>query len=228
VVASAAALPALREELDSLPSVKKVIVLDDLPLRKGEVFIGELREMGLKFLKDKAAKLEERIASAGEAGPALACKPSDVAVREGSVLLMALPQGRSSEQLAGLCTMMKNGGSVATVPAGEDLSDVIGAVRPHILLTAPDVIRDFKNGVEDSVRAKGPRTQRLFDWAVRHAKDRPHVVRLLDCKLFKPVREKVFGGRMEFIVGGGALPDEDILRWYSAIGLPVVQNRETI
>ena len=65
VVASVGELHKVRRVIDQCKAVKKVIVLDDVPLEKNEIFIGAVREMGLEFLKDHAAELEERIASVG-------------------------------------------------------------------------------------------------------------------------------------------------------------------
>lgn len=46
---------------------------------------------------------------------------------------------------------------------------------------------------------------------------------LADRVIFKPVRE-TFGGRMRFFVGGGALLDIDLQKYFCAIGIPTFQG----
>ena len=47
---------------------------------------------------------------------------------------------------------------------------------------------------------------------------------LFDKLVFSAVRQSAFGGRMKFFVGGGALLDIDLQRYYYAIGVPIYQG----
>ena len=248
-------------------------MLDDVELQEGEIFIGTVRDMGLKFLKDNASKLDERIASIGPddyanisytSGTTADPKgillthrnytanveqgSSVINVHEDAVMLIVLPLDHCFAHVAGFYTMMMYGGSIATVPVGKTqlatLRNIPGAikdVRPHIMLSVPAITRSFKKNIEGAIRAKGPKVEKLFNWAVKlaigynreyynagkpwikHFWKKP-LIKFFDRKLFKTVRDSAFGGRMEFFVGGGALLDIELQRWFCAIGVPVFQG----
>ena len=273
VVASVGELHKVRRVIAQCPAVKNVIVLDDVELQEGEIFIGTVRDMGLKFLKDNASKLDERIASIGPddyanisytSGTTADPKgillthrnytanveqgSSVINVHEDAVMLIVLPLDHCFAHVAGFYTMMMYGGSIATVPVGKTqlatLRNIPGAikdVRPHIMLSVPAITRSFKKNIEGAIRAKGPMVEKLFNWAVKlaigynreyynagkpwikHFWKKP-LIKFFDRKLFKTVRDSAFGGRMEFFVGGGALLDIELQRWFCAIGVPVFQG----
>ncbi|MBP5566130.1 MAG: AMP-binding protein [Bacteroidales bacterium] len=273
VVASVGELHKVRRVIDQCPAVKKVIVLDDIELQPNEIFIGTVREMGLKFLKDHAAELEARIASIGPddyanisytSGTTADPKgillthrnytanveqgSSVIQIHEDAVMLIVLPLDHCFAHVAGFYTMMMYGGSIATVPVGKTqlatLRNIPGAIRdtrPHIMLSVPAISRSFKKNIEGAIRAKGPKVEKLFNWAVKlaigynreyynagkpwikHFWKKP-IIKFFDKKLFKTVRDSAFGGRMEFFVGGGALLDIELQRWFCAIGVPIFQG----
>ena len=273
VVASEVELHKIRRVIGTCPGVRKVIVLDDIPLQEGEMYIGELREMGLKFMKDNAGELERRIASVGPddyanisytSGTTADPKgillthrnytanveqgSSVINVHEGAVMLIILPLDHCFAHVAGFYTMMMYGGSIATVPVGKNqlatLKNIPGAikdVRPHIMLSVPALSRNFKKAIENGIRAKGEKVEKLFNFAVRLAisynreyynAGKPWIsqfwkkplIKFFDKKIFKPAREAAFGDRMMFFVGGGALLDIELQRWFCAIGVPVYQG----
>ncbi|MBO4428017.1 MAG: AMP-binding protein, partial [Bacteroidales bacterium] len=273
VVASEGELHKIRRVIGSCKGVRKVIVLDDIPLEKNEMYIGELREMGLKFMKDHSAELEERIASVGPddyanisytSGTTADPKgillthrnytanveqgASVIGIEEGAVMLIILPLDHCFAHVAGFYTMMMYGGSIATVPVGKTqlatLKNIPGAIkdtRPHIMLSVPALSRNFKKAIEAGIRAKGERVEKLFNFAINLAisynreyynAGKPWIkqfwkkplLNFFDKKIFKPAREAAFGDRMRFFVGGGALLDIELQRWYCAIGIPVFQG----
>ena len=273
VVASEGEIHKIRRVIGKCPAVKKVIVLDDIPLQENEMYVGELRSMGLAFLKDHSDALEERIASIGPddyanisytSGTTADPKgillthrnytanveqgASVIGIDEGAVMLIVLPLDHCFAHVAGFYTMMMYGGSIATVPVGKTqlatLRNIPGAikdVRPHIMLSVPAISRNFKKNIEAAVRARGPKVEKLFDFAVRlaigynreyHNAGKPWIkqfwkkplLHFFDRRLFKPVRDAAFGGRMLFFVGGGALLDIELQRWFCAIGVPVFQG----
>ncbi len=141
--------------------------------------------------------------------------------------------------------MIACGATVATVQIGstpmETLKNIpqnIREVRPHFLLSVPALAKNFRKGIESSIRAKGAFTERLFRLALRTAYAyngdgysrgrgwrcvlRPAVA-LFDLVLFRKVRQ-AFGGSLRFFVGGGALLDAELQRFYYAIGIPMFQG----
>ena len=50
------------------------------------------------------------------------------------------------------------------------------------------------------------------------------LVKLWDTLLFSKLRKQVFGGNLRFFVGGGALLDIELQRYYAALGIPMFQG----
>ena len=272
-VASENELPKIRRIIKECPNVRKVIVLDDIPLQEGEMFVGELRAMGVKFLKEHSGELEARIATIGPddyanisytSGTTADPKgillthrnytanveqgSSVISVPEGSTLLIILPLDHCFAHVAGFYTMMLYGSSIATVPVGKTqlatLRNIPGAIKdtkPYVMLSVPALSRSFKKAIETAVKAKGEKVEKLFNWGVKLAigynreyynAGKPFIkqfwkkpiLSLLDKKMFKTVREAAFGPNMHMFVGGGALLDIELQKWFNAIGVPVFQG----
>ena len=169
---------------------------------------------------------------------------SVISLDEGDVMLIILPLDHCFAHVAGFYTMMYHGGSIATVPVGKNalatLRNVpvaINEVRPMAMLSVPALARNFRKNVESGIKKKGPKVQKLYDFALANAiaynKEyynrgggqfwRRPLVALFDKLIFKQVREN-FGGRMKFFVGGGALLDIELQRYFCAIGIPMFQG----
>ena len=173
---------------------------------------------------------------------------SVISVEEGARMLIILPLDHCFAHVAGFYTMMMYGGSIATVPVGKTqlatLRNVPGAikdVKPNVMLSVPALSRTFKKSIEGAIKAKGPKVEKLFNFAVnlaigynqeyynagkpwwKHFWKKP-LMNFFDRKLFAQIRESAFGGEMKFFVGGGALLDIELQKWYNAIGVPVFQG----
>ena len=173
---------------------------------------------------------------------------SVIGIEEGARMLIILPLDHCFAHVAGFYTMMMYGGSIATVPVGKTqlatLRNVPGAikdVKPNVMLSVPALSRTFKKNIEAGIKAKGPKVEKLFNFAVnlaigynqeyynagkpwyKHFWKKP-IMNFFDKKLFAQIRESAFGGQMRFFVGGGALLDIELQKWYNAIGVPVFQG----
>ncbi|MBO6083440.1 MAG: AMP-binding protein [Bacteroidales bacterium] len=170
---------------------------------------------------------------------------SVISIGENEVMLIILPLDHCFAHVAGMYTMMYYGGSIAFVPIGrnslatlKNVPTAIKETRPHVMLSVPALARNFKKNIETGVKAKGPKVEKLFNFAVKNAiaynkeyynrgglKDcwRKPLMWLFDKLIFKSVREG-FGGRMKFFVGGGALLDIELQRFFCAVGMPMFQG----
>ncbi|HNW59837.1 MAG TPA: AMP-binding protein [bacterium] len=159
--------------------------------------------------------------------------------------LLILPWDHSFAHTAGIYTLMINGASMASVQVGktaiETLKNIpvnIRETRPVFLLSVPSLAQNFRKNIEKGIRQKGARIEALFNKALKTAyaynglgSDRGKgwravykpLVLLYDKILFKKVREN-FGGRLEFFIGGGALLDIELQRFFYAIGIPMFQG----
>ena len=168
-----------------------------------------------------------------------------IGIPQDYVMLIVLPLDHCFAHVAGFYIMMFYGASIATVPAGKggmealrNIPTTLKEVRPHIRLSVPAISKNFKKGIESGIRKKSPFVQKLYHFALRNAIAynrevynrgginfwRKPIMALMDKLVFKSVREAAFGGRMKFFVGGGALLDIDLQRYYCAIGVPIYQG----
>ena len=169
---------------------------------------------------------------------------SVISCEKGDVMLIILPLDHCFAHVAGFYTMMSYGGSIATVPVGKtaiatlkNIPIAIKEVRPMLMLSVPALARNFRKSIETSIKAKGKTVERLYEFALNNAikynKEywnrggwqawRWPLVKLFDKIIFKAVREG-FGGRMKFFVGGGALLDIELQRYFCAVGMPMFQG----
>ncbi|MDR1153090.1 MAG: AMP-binding protein [Bacteroidales bacterium] len=159
--------------------------------------------------------------------------------------LIILPLDHCFAHVAGFYSFMAYGASVATVKAGrtpmETLKNIPGNIReikPDILLSVPSLAKSFRKNIESGIRARGNFTWKLFNHALNMAFSynreglnrggmaqfwkRP-LLALYDKILFSKVRD-VFGGELKFFIGGGALLDIQMQRFYYALGIPMFQG----
>lgn len=160
-------------------------------------------------------------------------------------MLILLPLDHCFAHVVGMYAMMHEGASLATVPQGrsqiEALRNIpksIQAVKPHIMLSVPSLAKSFKKNIETNVAKSGKTTQKLFNFAlnlsIKYNKEgwnkgkglwilaKP-LISLFDKLVFSKVRMGL-GGRMQFFIGGGALLDIDLQKFYYAIGIPMFQG----
>ncbi len=166
-------------------------------------------------------------------------------VTEDFVTLLILPWDHSFAHTVGLYTLIRQGASMAVVELGktpmETLRNIpknIKEIKPTFLLSVPALSKNFRKNIEAGIRAKGKVTEKLFQQAMKVAytyngigwdkgkgwrKVLKPLVQLYDKILFSKIREG-FGGRLRFFIGGGALLDIDLQRFFYAIGIPVYQG----
>ncbi|MBQ5647684.1 MAG: AMP-binding protein [Alistipes sp.] len=159
--------------------------------------------------------------------------------------LIILPLDHCFAHVCGFYIIIACGASVATVQVGktplETLRNVPGNIRevkPYYLLSVPALAKNFRKNIEASIHAKGATTEKLFRFALKTAYEynqdgytkgkgwrcllKP-LVALFDKILFSKVR-MAFGGELRFFVGGGALLDAELQRFFYAIGIPMYQG----
>ncbi|MDR2139227.1 MAG: AMP-binding protein [Tannerella sp.] len=173
---------------------------------------------------------------------ALRCVDIDASWRT----LVILPLDHCFAHVVGFFIFMYKGASVATVQAGrsgmEMLKNIpinIREIKPHLILSVPALARNFRKNIEQGIHARGKITESLFRVALRtgdlyngegsHQEGRgwrillKPLVMLFDRILFSKIRRN-FGGALKFFIGGGALLDRELQKFYYAIGMPMFQG----
>ena len=160
--------------------------------------------------------------------------------------LIILPLDHCFAHVVGFYIFMSKGAQVATVQVGktsrETLRNIpinIKEVKPSLILSVPALAKTFRKNIEAGIKKKGKRIEKLFQLGLRlkywyngdsdeqigsdlkiFAKP---IVFLFDLFLFSKIKAN-FGGKLRFFVGGGALLDAELQRFYYAIGLPMYQG----
>ncbi len=159
--------------------------------------------------------------------------------------LLILPWDHCFAHTAGIYTLMKNGASMSSVQIGktglETLKNIpvnIKETRPAFLLSVPALAKNFRKNIEKGIKDKGPAIEKLFKRALEIAYAFNGIgwnrgenatfaakvqYKLFDFLIFRKIRQS-FGGRLEFFVGGGALLDIELQRFFYAIGVPMFQG----
>ena len=160
--------------------------------------------------------------------------------------LVILPLDHCFAHVVGFYIFMSKGASVATVQVGrtgmETLKNIpinIKEIKPYLILSVPALAKNFKKSIEQGIKSQGKTVTRLFEYALETAyiyngdggddKGRgwrfvlKPLVSLFDKIIFSKIRQN-FGGELRFFIGGGALLDKDLQKFYYAIGLPMYQG----
>lgn len=159
--------------------------------------------------------------------------------------LIILPLDHCFAHVAGLYSFMAMGASIGTVQVGktsiETLKNIptnIKEFKPNLLLSVPALAKTFKKSIESNIKAKGKTVEMLFNFAMkisyRYNKEgynkgagltflyKP-LIWLFRKILIDKVREG-FGGELDFFIGGGALLDIELQRFFYAVGMPMMQG----
>lgn len=159
--------------------------------------------------------------------------------------LAILPWDHAFAHTCCLYAFMYKGASIASVEVGktplETLKNIpqnIKEIQPTLLMSVPAFSKKFRQNIEGQIRKKGEKLYRLFEFALRISYiyngsgfDRGKgwrfilkpLLALFDKILFSKIREG-FGGKLQFFIGGGALLDVELQRFFYAIGMPVCQG----
>ena len=272
VITSKFQLPKIRAVLPECPMVEKVIIFDQVDdMRENEIYIGDIIEMGDKFLAEHEDLFIQRYQSVGPDDYANISYTSGTTADPKGILLthrnytanveqahsvigvgpedrmlIILPLDHCFAHVAGFYTMMSYGASLGMVPSGKsgkealrNISPSIQELKPSVMLSVPTLAKSFKKNIETTIAKKGKTIEKLYNFALRNAiaynKEgynkgtefvdifRKPLMLLFDKLIFKAVRQGL-GGNMKFFVGGGALLDIDLQRYYYAIGIPMYQG----
>jgi long-chain acyl-CoA synthetase len=159
--------------------------------------------------------------------------------------LLILPWDHAFAHTCGIYTLMSCGASMASIQAGDTPMETLKNIpvnikenRPYLLMSVPALAKNFKKNIEKGIRDKGKTAEKLFNFALsvsyiynsngwNRGKGlkiflKPMLM-LFDKILFRKVRE-AFGGNLEYFIGGGALLDIDLQKFFYAIGIPMYQG----
>lgn len=156
-----------------------------------------------------------------------------------------LPWDHAFAHTCCLYSFMFFGAGVAAGQIGEtpietlkNIPKNIKEIKPHIMMSVPALAKSFRKNIESGIKAKGKSAERLFNFALSVSYkyqglgwDRGKglrsllkpLVKLFDKILYAKIRDGL-GGNLKFFIGGGALLDIELQKFYYAIGIPMLQG----
>ena len=160
--------------------------------------------------------------------------------------LLILPLDHCFAHVAGIYSFMASGASIGTVQLGKSAFDTlknipvnIKELQPNLLMSVPALAKNFKKNIETNIKAKGGVAEKLFNHAMKisykYNKEgwnkgsgltfiyKP-LLWVYDKILFKKIRKEGFGGKLDFFIGGGALLDIELQKFFYALGIPMLQG----
>jgi len=167
-------------------------------------------------------------------------------VPEWYTTLLTLPWDHAFAHTCGIYTILSAGASIASVQLGKNYIETLKnfktnilEIKPVFFLSAPAHSKNFKKNIEAGIREKGKFIEKLFNHALKISYSynklgynkgkglqvlKKPLLALYDKIMFKKIREDGFGGQLRFFVGGAALLDLDLQKFFYAIGIPVFQG----
>ncbi|WP_163324007.1 AMP-dependent synthetase/ligase [Draconibacterium mangrovi] len=161
------------------------------------------------------------------------------------ITLAILPWDHAFAHTTCLYVFMYKGASIASVEIGnspmETLRNIpknIQEIKPTLMMSVPAYSKTFRKNIEAGIRKKGEFLYKVFQFALKvayahngYGNNRGKGWRfflkplywLFDEILFAKVRDG-FGGNLKFFIGGGALLDVELQRFFYAVGLPICQG----
>ena len=137
-----------------------------------------------------------------------------------SRLMSILPLSHMYEQMGGLFLVLRSGASVTYLTSRQPtvLSRTMRERKITVLLLVPQGLELLMSGIEREVARQGKAA--LWAKLLRIAEKTPFGLRRL---LFRRVH-KQFGGKLDFVVSGGAALDPDLGRKWELLGVKIIQG----
>ena len=170
---------------------------------------------------------------------------SYIDIPENYKTLVILPWDHAFAHTASLYAFMYKGASIASVKAGATPMETLKnftinmfEIRPHILMSVPALAKNFRKNIEKGIQSKGEFTYKLFKvglsiayWYNGDGENRGKGLRILAKPLYSFFKTLIFnkikanfGDNLQYFIGGAALLDIELQRFFSAIGMPMYQG----
>jgi long-chain acyl-CoA synthetase len=159
--------------------------------------------------------------------------------------LLILPWDHSFGHTCGIFAFMGRGASIASVRTGRtqietlrNLPICLKEIKPNLLMSVPAIAKNFRKNIEKGIKEKGRMTELLFNHAIKISysynkegwnkgkglqKLKKPLLDLYDKIIFSKIRE-AYGGELDYFIGGGALLDIELQRFFYALGIPMYQG----
>jgi long-chain acyl-CoA synthetase len=249
VAANDVVLAKAKGMLDSVPSLKHIVLIDGTTNGDGRVVTyASLLASGNKAdpIKPVPADTAALIYTSGTTG-----NPKGVILTHANIAynvsavhelipvgqadrsLSFLPWAHSFGQTGELHLFFSIGASMAICEAVDKILDNLAEVKPTVLLSVPRIFNRIYTTVQTQIAAKPKAVQELVKAALKvTAKERTGtrlklhelaLLELVDKVVFEKVRAR-FGGRLKYAVSGGAALSREVAEFIDSLGITVYEG----
>ncbi|MCQ2215748.1 MAG: AMP-binding protein [Bacteroidales bacterium] len=156
-----------------------------------------------------------------------------------------LPWDHSFAHTTNLYCFIYFGASVASQEIGKSPMETLRnipknmkEVRPTLMMSVPALSKSFRKNIEAGIKAKGNFVWNMFEFfrKVAYIYNAEYFnaghglrwllwpIKKLGDKIIMSKISETFGGRLKYFIGGGALLDVELQRFFAAVGIPVMQG----
>ncbi len=160
-----------------------------------------------------------------------------IRVTEADRTLSFLPLSHSFERTAGHFALLMAGGEIAYATSPEKVATEVREIKPTLLLGVPRFYEKVRNRILGTLERAPKYRRALFEFALRVSDEwsaakeageplplRLRVRRELADRLVFSLLRRRMGGRVRFFVSGGAPLDAEIVRFFTRVGLPLLEG----
>ena len=158
-------------------------------------------------------------------------------VGPGDVHLSFLPLSHVLERTIGQVLMIMAGATIAYATSIIRVADNILEVRPTVMIAVPRFFEKLHTKVLDALREAPPVRRKIFHWGLGVGRRRNGLMmkgltpgpvlelkyRLADLLVFSKLKTKL-GGRLRFFVSGGAPLAPEIIEFFLAAGIQIMEG----
>ena len=159
--------------------------------------------------------------------------------------LLILPWDHSFGHTCGIFAFMGKGASIASVKTGKtpmetlrNLPTCLKEIKPNMLMSVPAIAKNFRKNIEKGIKEKGTIVEIMFNHALKisytYNKEgwnrgkgvqrlKKPLLDFYDKILFRKIRDG-YGGELDYFIGGGALLEIELQRFFYALGIPMYQG----
>jgi long-chain acyl-CoA synthetase len=159
-----------------------------------------------------------------------------VPFQPGDIALSILPLSHILERMVDFLYLYK-GGCIAYAENINKVADNLAEVRPHYFGAVPRLFEKMRARVLDNVAGAPPARQKIFYWALKVAEKRlPYMVDRkpmpLGLKIKSAIADKLvfskiiarLGGRVKYVVSGGAPLSADLAAFFIGAGVEILEG----
>jgi long-chain acyl-CoA synthetase len=159
-----------------------------------------------------------------------------VPIKPGDIALSILPLSHILERMVDFLYLYK-GGCIAYAENVNKVADNLGEVKPHYFAAVPRLFEKMRARVMDNVATAPPARQKIFHWALKVAEERlpyrvegkplPFGLKIKSAVADKLVFSKIIarlGGRVKYVVSGGAPLSADLAAFFIGAGVEILEG----